>query len=49
LACSGQRPEAMENLTGSQSPPQTEVPEDKEEEEENNTSTACQWTTNETS
>jgi hypothetical protein len=49
LACSGQRPEAMENCIGSQSPTQIVVPEDKEEEEENNISRACQWTTNETS
>ena len=49
FACSGQRPEAMENRIGSQGPPQTEVPEDKQEEEENNISKACQWTTNESS
>ena len=48
LACSGQRPDAMDNRIGSQGPPQTVVPED-EEEEENNTSKACQWTTNESS
>jgi len=49
LGCSGQTAEAMENCIGSQGPPQTVMPEDKEEEEDNNTSKACRWTTNETS